>query len=242
MEPMDHSEAVQLMAAERYLLNELPADLRDAFEEHMFDCPECAFDIRAGAAFVDHAKSELPHLPMQAASPARRDEGTRNQEEARAKQPWWRTFFASPVIAGPVFAALVVVVGYQNFVTYPALKIAASEPRLLPSVALHAGTRGGAHLAVEADPKQGVALMVDLPGQAAYTTYSFDLYDPQGKLAWTHKLSATAGSVVEDGTVSLVIPGAGLKQGSYTLAVSGVASTGQRTELERQIFDIHFNQ
>ena len=56
IEAMEHIEAVQQMAAERYLLDELPPELRDAFEEHLFDCPECAFDLRAGAAFVDEAK------------------------------------------------------------------------------------------------------------------------------------------------------------------------------------------
>ena len=35
---MDHSEAVQLMATERYLLGELSPDQREAFEEHFFEC------------------------------------------------------------------------------------------------------------------------------------------------------------------------------------------------------------
>jgi len=59
---MDHSEAVQQMAAERYLLDELSPELRDAFEEHMFDCPECAFDLRAEAAFLSEAKVQLPEV------------------------------------------------------------------------------------------------------------------------------------------------------------------------------------
>ena len=39
---MNHTEAVEQMAAEGYLLNELTPDARDAFEEHVFDCAECA--------------------------------------------------------------------------------------------------------------------------------------------------------------------------------------------------------
>jgi hypothetical protein len=241
MESMDHSEAVQEMAAEKYLLDELSPNLRDAFEEHLFDCPECAFDVRAGASFVNEAKIQLPQLPASTAEPAPAWPGqTRQAAKKRNGLSWWRPFFASPVFAAPVFATLLIVIGYQNLVTYPALRMASTEPRLLPSVSVHGGTRGGAHTIVEADHKQGAVILVDNPEQPAYASYAFDLYDPQGKLAWAHNLSATAGGA-GDGTLSLVIPGAGLRQGSYTLAVSGITSTGQRTEIERNIFDIHFN-
>src|SRR5271165_358544 len=188
MNHMDHSEAVEKMLPEKYLLDELTPELRDAFEEHMFDCPECAYDVRAGAAFVDESKVQLPGLT---AAPARsRPEGFGSPVKKRSLFSWWRPMFASPLIGGPVFAGLLVVVGYQNLVTYPALRTAATEPRLLSSVALHAGTRGGAHTVVEADRKQGVVLLVDVPEQAAYASYAVDLYDPQGKLAWTRQIAA----------------------------------------------------
>ena len=242
METMDHSEARQEMLAEKYLLNELPPDVRDEFEEHFFDCQECAFDIRAGAAFVDEAKVQLPALTA-TSSPQGAGTGTGLTDKKRngrfSLSAWWKPLFASPVFAAPVFATLLLVVGYQNLVTYPALRTSATEPRLLPSVALH-GSRGGARTVVEASRKQGVVLLVDAPEQAAYSTYTVDLYNPQGKLAWTHNLSAdeVATSGVDAGTMSLVIPGAGLRQGEYALAIFGAASSGQRTEIERKKFDI----
>jgi hypothetical protein len=88
-----------------------------------------------------------------------------------------------------------------------------------------------------------VVLMVDVPEQAAYASYAVDLYDPRGKLAWTQNFAATAGEA-EDGSLSVMIPGEGLRQGSYVLAVSGIGakgSQGQRTEIERQVFDIHLS-
>ena len=36
---MNHSEAVEQMTSERYLLNELTPDARDAFEEHVIRLP-----------------------------------------------------------------------------------------------------------------------------------------------------------------------------------------------------------
>ena len=53
---ISHEEAVQTLATEKYLLGELHAELRDQFEEHLYDCHECAFDLWAAATFLAHAK------------------------------------------------------------------------------------------------------------------------------------------------------------------------------------------
>ena len=52
---MDHEEAMWLQAAEKYVLGELAEELREAYEEHYFDCQECATDVIA-TAFVDGAR------------------------------------------------------------------------------------------------------------------------------------------------------------------------------------------
>src|SRR5260221_4650415 len=46
---MEHAEATESMAAERYLLGEMTPEDRDAFEEHFFGCGACATDVRDGA-------------------------------------------------------------------------------------------------------------------------------------------------------------------------------------------------
>ena len=56
---MGHDEAVRTLATERYLLGELAPELRDQFEEHLFDCQTCAFDLRTAATFLEHAKVVL---------------------------------------------------------------------------------------------------------------------------------------------------------------------------------------
>src|SRR5712692_11891551 len=56
---MDHNEAIQLMLAEKYLLDELSPESRDQFEEHFFGCTECALDLRAGAMLVEQMKEVL---------------------------------------------------------------------------------------------------------------------------------------------------------------------------------------
>lgn len=237
---MDHSEAVQQMAAERYLLDELPTELRDAFEEHLFDCPECTLDLRTEAAFLDEAKLQLPgltaapstHLAGRVAKPA-----VRQVTDKRDWLGWLRPMFANPLIAGPVFAALLVLVGYQNFVTYPELRAALNEPRLMPVIPLHAA-RSAAHAVYEIDHKQGIEFQIDLSDDATYSSYNCSLKDAQGKLVWTSASVAASGA--EAGALSVDIPGTNLKQGTYTLTVFGIAADGQSNKIEQHSFDIHF--
>jgi Putative zinc-finger len=245
IEAMNHSEAVQQMATERYLLDELPPDLRDAFEEHMFDCPECALDVRAAATFVEEAKVQLPELTGQIAGSPIPAAPKPRTAATKAKNPWWfrmwQPIFANPVFAAPVFAALLVIVGYQNLVTYPALRLAANEPRLAHTVFLHSGARGVAHTPVDVDRKQGTSLLIDTPPQNGYASFLFELRDAQGKLAVSATTPQSSGqdNGATDGTLSLAIPGAGLQDGVYTLVISGVAPSGERTEIERHILDFH---
>lgn len=229
---MEHSEAIQQMIAERYLLDELTPEAREAFEEHLFDCPECALDLRAGATFLKVAKIQLPELTGAITTPA-----SSNKTKPRKERKGWFNWL-QPAIAVPVFASMVLLIGYQNLVTYPELRAAANQPRLLPWAPLHGATRGGQGIA--ADRRHGVVLPIDLPpqpSQGVYISYRFDLYDPQGKLAWT---GVTPASGESDGQrLSLVIPGAMLSNGAYSLAVSGTGDHGEQTEIDRYTFDLH---
>jgi hypothetical protein len=233
---MDHSEAVEQMATERYLLDELSPELREEFEEHAFDCPECALDLRAGAGFLREAKAQLPELTALSPAPS-----LPAVEKARAKKTDWFSWL-QPAFAVPVFAVLLAVIGFQNLATIPGLRVAATQPRLVPWVSVHAGTRGGGHTSVLADRKQGAVILMDLPQDSGYTSYSFDLFDPQNKPFWSQNASIPSENDGAERTFSLLIPGAGLQQGSYTVTVSGINAQGQRTEIDHHVFDVRFDQ
>lgn len=53
---MDHLEAIQSKAAERYALHQLSAVESEAFEEHFFSCTECAEEVRWVTMFESNAK------------------------------------------------------------------------------------------------------------------------------------------------------------------------------------------
>lgn len=230
---MNHTEAVKQMVVEQYLLDELTPDAREAFEEHLFDCPDCALDLRAGAAFVDEAKAELPGIAVNTEAPAK--VGKFNSKPD-FRLSWWK-----PAFVAPVFAAMLLVLVFQNVVTFPALREAANQPRIVPVAPLHGATRGGNHLTLIANRTHGVALPIDLyieSGMAPAASYSFDLRDPQGKLAWTGTMPAAVQESDSGQRLSIVIPGSMLRNGSYSLSVTSVASNGERTTIQQYIFDI----
>jgi hypothetical protein len=227
---MNHSDAVEQMAAERYLLDELAPELREAFEEHVFDCQECALDLRAGAAFVDEARLQLPALT----APARELPSLHRAQKSHRQWLSW----LSPAFAVPAMAVLVAVIAYQNFATIPALRSAANQPEVAPWASVHLGTRGAAPTAVVADRDHGVVLLVDLPQQGTYSSYAFSLYDAQGARVW--KSASILSAQGESGTVSLFLPGNELRQGTYSLEMSGNLPTGQSAELGRRALDVSF--
>ena len=103
---MDHETAIQTKASERYVIGDLSADERDAFEEHFADCSRCMDDVSVASTFAANAKAVFRDRAQ--AKPARRT----------SLLEW---LFARPV---PAFAAILfaAIIGYQNFVVIPETK------------------------------------------------------------------------------------------------------------------------
>ena len=234
---MNHSEAVKEMATERYLLDELSPEARDAFEEHMFDCPACALDVRSASAFIGEAKVQLPAIGL--GSPAA-SKTSISQEKKKQWFAWLR-----PAFAVPALAALLVVVGYQNLVTLPGLRGSANQPHIVKVAPLYGATRGGSHSVITVNRVNGIALPIDLPVDSAYGDYAsfaVELRNPQGKPVWTGSIPAPAQNANSDLQISIVVPGAMLENGTYALTVSGIGAHGEKTEAGRYVFDVKLAQ
>ena len=50
---MNHQQALEEHATERYLLGEMAPEERRAFEEHYLECPECLEAVTFGADFME---------------------------------------------------------------------------------------------------------------------------------------------------------------------------------------------
>jgi len=221
---MDHEEAVRQKATERYLLDELDPEVRDQFEEHLFDCQDCALDLRAGAMFVEQTKVILAESP--AVSVAR-------VPVTAAAKPG-RLAWLRPAFAVPVFALLLVVVGYQNLVTYPSLVATASQPQVGPWASVNVSTRGTTAISMKVPKGEGFGVLVNLPPEDGFASYTAELYNPAGKKEWSRQIATAS----HEDTRQIYIPGHNLESGTYTLVVNGITPGGESKELSRHPIDV----
>jgi anti-sigma factor RsiW len=170
---MNHQEALQEMAVERYLLGELSGKSLDSFEEHLFDCSECTTDVKAGVAFIDGARTELMFPRRVAASSATKTRG-------------WLSWLTSPLILSPALAACLALLAVQTFVVQPRMRrelAQAQTPYILkPVVLANAGARGESVREVDAGEHKAFAVSVDVPTADGYSSYQASLYAPDGSL------------------------------------------------------------
>lgn len=227
---MDHSEAVNEYAAEKYLLGELGPAEREAFEVHYFGCEECASDLRAAAVFITQARKELARPVLVA------------QSELKRK------FFSLPSLLRPAFAvpamaAMLLVIGFQNTITFPRLEqqaAVATQPRILPSVTLVDGQSRGAEIrTVTAKAHEPFLLAVDIPADSRFSGYVCSLYSPSGKKVWQLRIEPSQAA----DTVPIQVPADTTESGENMLLVQGITTDAQNVPVDivryRFLLQIH---
>jgi len=153
---MTHQQAIDGMASERYLLDEMSEVERFEFEAHYFDCAECAADVRLGESMRDEARRGT----VSNVGAAFNRPSTVATDSRPAKViPFWR----KPTVALPwaAAAALALTVSYQSFVTVPALRDSVGSESLAP-VVLRGATRGAVPVVTIAPGQRYVTLSIDI--------------------------------------------------------------------------------
>jgi hypothetical protein len=210
---MNHQDALREMAVERYLLGELSGESLDSFEEHLFECPECTMDVRAGATFIDGARAELGS-PRRVAVPVVKS--TRR----------WTSWFASPWILGPALAACMLVLGVQTFVVQPRrlVEVArAQTPAVLnPLVLANAGARGDSMPEVVAPEHGSFVVSLDVPTNGGFSGYRCSLTGADGSVVWQTTVSP------EQARDALLInvPTDKVKEGLNIFVIQGLPADG----------------
>jgi hypothetical protein len=234
---MNHNEAIKLQAAVKYVLGELSQVQRDEYEDHYIDCPECAKDVHAAAAFADNTREVFRQ--------EKQSEPTKKADRVRG---WWFAWL-KPIVAVPAFAALLLVVVYQNAVTIPRAKEQATHgaAQLFTSTfSLQMGNvrgeRGEEHLGevkVPVQPNEAFALDFDFTPARAFNNYLCQLQDESGRSLLQVSIPGSS----KNKEAHLAIPGGLVHPGKYSLVFTGVPSAreqGNREEVQRFGFTVEF--
>jgi len=242
MKIMEHSEAVRLQAAEKYVLGKLPKEEHAAYEEHYFECPACADEIKATVAFMESMKQVVRE---EALVPA----GARAFPPTAPKTGGWFAWLR-PAFAVPVMAALLVFIGYQNGVTIPRLKNSSSSQvgqTISSAFSLRGSVRGGNEVGDTANkvpvrPGESFTLNFDFTPTGTFSEYDWQLRDQADRVV---KSGATSGDKKYQ-RVSLNVAGGVERAGQYSLVFFGSADaagkTANESEAQRLTFTVEFTQ
>jgi hypothetical protein len=194
---MEHDEAIRSRAAERYVARELTPTEEEAFEQHYFDCPQCAEEVRWEQIFSANSRALFRDQPAAPPKPG--------FFEGLVAWVRPRQVLAFSLACNAVLGAGLII--FINFRTQPgALMIPAYfAPGPAHGSEFHSLPPGTRYFQVHF-PSAGLG----------NTPYSYEILSSTGK-------RASLGSVVpvegEDHMLNLVIPVAGLPAGEYTLSV-----------------------
>ncbi len=207
-------------AAEKYVLGEMKGELRESFEEHYFDCAECALDVKAAATFIAASKDIFQEAPVTA--PAATD-------EKRSGAAWgWRGWL-KPLIAVPALGVLVVMLAYEGHHLKSGVKEQlGAEQNLVASAEF--GLRGGDRVAnentlVRVHAGETFGLHFDFTPTQTLEKYSGEVQDSTGRALMEVEISAER----VNKEVKFVVPAGRLGTGQYALVVygSGGAAAGK---------------
>ena len=211
---MDHLEAKRLHAAEKYVLGELSADQRDAYEEHYFDCAECAEDVKATLTFVTAGREVFREEPAPVAP------------KELAPRSRWTSWFRG-MIAIPAMAVLLLAIGYYSRTSKPQIGvITAPGQTILSSPSF--GLRGGDRLenektVVQVHGNDSLQLHFDfVPSQVQnFSSYTGELQDSASRALLQFDIPLDR----VNKEVNLIVPSGLLRPGDYTLTVFGRESS-----------------
>jgi anti-sigma factor RsiW len=209
---MTHQDAVNSQAIEKYLAAELTPEEREQFEQHYFDCPECAAEIRAGEIFAANARAVFAEETGRRAT-------HRPAEPRRAGGlPGWRR----PVFAFAFAAATVLAV--VNGVLLLRLHHL-DAPQAYPAFFLRGTARGDDQVLHTPRTARFVGLSVDVPPGGRSASYEGTLVDAAGRTRFQVHLPDPG---QPGAALNVLVPVSDLGPGRYTLVVApGGAEPGR---------------
>lgn len=224
---MNHIQAYDTHAAERYLLGELSAEEAEDFELHYFECAQCAMAVDSGAEFVENARAVLGEENTQAPARQRRE----RERSAWAVWGWMRSpAFALPFAAAVLFGVFAL---YQETVI-SGLRHTFDSARVLPAFQLIGASRGEA-TAIRIPPgTPSFALSMDVPPDQHFGQYECVLSSGREK-----QFSVDAPAPAAGQPITILVPVKGLTPGNKEVTIYGLGADGKEAaKISDYTFDL----
>ena len=219
---MEHTEAIDTGAAERYALGEMSEAERDQYEEHFFDCPDCADEVRSATLFLENAGA-LAREGERAKEDIKERVGLR----PRAFWDWKSLFWPMPLGAA---AGLVLLLGgpatYLALVKVPQLQRAHAEAESLQAAPWHflSVSRSEPQVVRVAAAQRLIGLTLTRSGTRTFPFYSCEVRDASGRVVESNVVPAPA----QGGELQIILPAGKLQPGGHVVAVAGLESASGR--------------
>jgi len=215
-----HEDAVKDLMAERYLLGELDAAEREAYEEHLFSCDACFEQVKVGTEFVSHLRHIGTPDPQAPLAP-----GFMSHLIASARQPLTITMFGFLVFIG-------------GFAVHQRSEIShLKEPRPeIRSVLTGIAHGSGETHVIKIPRNSALSLNVEYAPKGEFISYQAQIFSASGKALHAIALLETQVGT----TASIAVPADALKPAQYSVVVFGRRSDGTQEEVGRGAFELQF--
>jgi hypothetical protein len=219
---MDHTEAIHMQAAERYVLGDLSVSEVEEFERHFFDCSQCSEELRMLAILQDNARAAFLE-PSPTLSPV-----SRPLPEAKPERAGWRLNW----IWAPAFAALIAAVfgGYE----FGARQSGNVTPQSIAAYPLYAASRGDETVIAPSPGARFYSLYMDRTWDRDFASYRAVFRDGSG----AERFSLAVPAPSPGRAIYILAPATALAAGKYSMIVLGRDSAGQETEAARYPFTL----
>jgi hypothetical protein len=231
---MEHTEAIDTGAAERYALGEMSEAERDKYEEHFFDCPDCADEVRSAALFLENAGAVARDGDV-----GKEDVKERSVVRPRAFWDWRSLFLPMPLAAA---AALVLLLGgpaaYLAFVKVPQLEQARAQAESLQAAPWHflSISRSETPTVSVTASQRMVGLRLSKNSSQSHPFYLCELRDADGRVVLSNVIPAPPGG----GELQILLPVGKLQPGAHVVAVAGIETPTTRPASDFTLYPFTF--
>ncbi|HEX3091976.1 MAG TPA: zf-HC2 domain-containing protein [Candidatus Angelobacter sp.] len=213
---IDHQDAVKGLMAERYLLGELNASEREAYEEHLFSCDACFEQVKAGTEFVGHLSRMGKDEPV-AVVP-----GFMNRLITSLRQPL-------TVAACALLACVSGLSVYQRGII-----AGLRQAQVMPSLFLSDGAKAGGTQQITVAANTRFYLAIQVLQNENFSSYEGEVLNESKHRGESFPISAEETKE----TIHVLLDSGKLGPGNYLLVINGLTPDGRKTEVTRYKFQV----